>query len=74
MACGNSEHENHAETVHSRWRHALPSFADLMSRFELFLLGEGEKKIEEKVYSGRIHPQTVAIFCPALACPEADNP
>ena len=30
-------------------RHTM---TDLTDRFELFLLGEGEKKIEEKVYSG----------------------
>jgi hypothetical protein len=29
----------------------------LIPSFELFLLGEGEKKIEEKVYSGMVYPE-----------------
>lgn len=30
----------------------VPALANFRCSFELFLLGEGEKKIEEKVYSG----------------------
>lgn len=32
---------------------------DQFDRFELFLLGEGEKKIEEKVYSGRVPIESI---------------
>lgn len=39
----------------------LHTVTDLTDRFELFLLGEGERKIEEKVYSGE-PPR-----CPALS-------
>lgn len=40
--------------------------ANIIGRFELFLLGEGEKKIEEKVYSGEA---ALFMFCRVVPQP-----